>query len=152
MVDMLKGTVEEPGGTSRAMKQVLRADNEICGKTGTTSNQSDGWFVGMIRNLCAGVWVGGEDRCIHFRNLALGSGAHTAMPIWEKFILSIYEDPELPYKKGPLLDDAKPCDIEIPGQREPYQRALPIREAEQGQDIMEEETTVEVDLDVNEIL
>lgn len=106
MIHMLKGTIEEPGGTSRGIQQTLQQDNELCGKTGTTSNQSDGWFVGMIRNLCAGVWVGGEDRCIHFRTLHLGSGARTARPIWEKFIQSIYEDEGLPYKKGPLLEDA----------------------------------------------
>lgn len=151
MVHMLKGTIEEPGGTSRGINQALQEDNEICGKTGTTSNQSDGWFVGMARDLCAGVWVGGEDRCIHFRNLALGSGAHAARPIWEKFMTSIYADPELPYKKGPLLNYAEP--IEIPSQHETPRYTLPVQETEQEEDAIMEETTADVDmeLDVNEI-
>jgi len=155
MVHMLKGTIEEPGGTSSGIHRALRADNEICGKTGTTSNQSDGWFVGMARGLCAGVWVGGEDRCIHFRDLALGSGARTARPIWEKFMMSIYADPELPYQKGPLLNYAKPIDIEIPSQHAAPQHTLPNQGAkqEQEEDAIMEETTTEVDteLDVNEI-
>jgi penicillin-binding protein 1A len=152
MVHMLKGTIEEPGGTSRVIKQVLKEDNEICGKTGTTSNQSDGWFVGMARNLCAGVWVGGEDRCIHFRNLALGSGAHTAMPIWEKFMISIYADPELPYKKEPLLDYESPFGVTIPGQHEQSRHVLPAQETEQEGDVITEEAIVDMNLDVNEIL
>lgn len=104
MLHMLKGTIEESGNLSRGIKHVLKEGNEICGKTGTTSNQSDGWFVGMASNLCAGVWVGGEDRCIHFRDLALGSGARTARPIWEQFMIRVYADPKLPYQRGPLLD------------------------------------------------
>ena len=151
MVHMLKGTTEEPGGTSRGIKQVLREDNEICGKTGTTSNQSDGWFIGMARDLCAGVWVGGEDRCIHFRNLALGGGAHTAMPIWENFMMRIYADAELPYKKESLLNYAKPFDIVIPSQHEQSQCILPAQETEQEEDVAMEETAVDINLDVNEI-
>jgi penicillin-binding protein 1A len=151
MVHMLKGTTEEPGGTSRGIKQVLREDNEICGKTGTTSNQSDGWFIGMTRDLCAGVWVGGEDRCIHFRNLALGGGAHTAMPIWENFMMRIYADAELPYKKESLLNYAKPFDIVIPSQHEQSQCILPAQETKQEEDVAMEETAVDINLDVNEI-
>lgn len=150
MVHMLKGTIEEPGGTSRAIKKKLREDNEICGKTGTTSNQSDGWFVGMARNLCTGVWVGGEDRCIHFRSLALGSGAHTAIPIWERFMMSIYADPELPYKKEPLLNYEKPVDITIPGQYEQSRHVSPIQEQEEEGEVTEG-ATVDINLDVNEI-
>ena len=139
------------GGTSRGISQTLKEDNEICGKTGTTSNQSDGWFVGMARDLCAGVWVGGEDRCIHFRNLALGSGARTARPIWEKFMMSIYEDPELTYKQGPLLQYAKPTDLEIPTHHVPSRDTLPAQETEPEADLMVEEVTVDMDLDVNDI-
>jgi penicillin-binding protein 1A len=153
MVHMLKGTTEEPGGTSRGIERTLTEDNEICGKTGTTSNQSDGWFVGMARGLCAGVWVGGEDRCVHFRTLALGGGARTARPIWEKFMLSIYEDRELPYEKGPLLDYTQPIDVDIPTQHEQSQDEVPAQETEQEEDaiIEEEEDIVETELDVNEI-
>jgi penicillin-binding protein 1A len=151
MIHMLKGTIEEPGGTSRGIERTLKEDNEICGKTGTTSNQSDGWFVGMARGLCAGVWVGGEDRCIHFRTLALGGGARTARPIWEKFMLSIYEDLELPYEKGPLLDYAQPIDVDIPTQHKQPQDGVPSQETEEDAIIEEEEDVVETELDVNEI-
>lgn len=118
MMHLLKGTMEEPGGTSRTINKLLREDNEICGKTGTTSNQSDGWFVGMAKDLCAGVWVGGDDRCIHFRELREGSGAKMARPIWEKFMLNIYEDPEAAYEKGPLLPHGKPTGLLMPKQAE----------------------------------
>jgi len=152
MVHMLKGTIEEPGGTSRGITKELKEDNEICGKTGTTSNQSDGWFVGMVNNLCAGVWVGGEDRCIHFRNLALGSGAHTARPIWEKFMMEIYADSELPYEKGPLLNYTKPLDLEIPAQYEKHDNSLSTQETEQEKEaLIDEPTTIDVELNVDEI-
>ena len=144
MIHMLKGTIEEPGGTSGGIHESLKQDNEICGKTGTTSNHSDGWFVGMARDLCAGVWVGGEDRCVHFRNLALGGGARTARPIWEKFMMSIYEDPELPYQKGALLKYAKPIDVEIPAQRKDAIPTSPAQETEQESDATPEEVTVDV--------
>ena len=105
----------------------------------------------MARDLCAGVWVGGEDRCIHFRNLALGGGAHTAMPIWENFMMRIYADAELPYKKESLLNYAKPFDIVIPSQHEQSQCILPAQETEQEEDVAMEETAVDINLDVNEI-
>ncbi|MFM2428348.1 MAG: hypothetical protein RL012_232 [Bacteroidota bacterium] len=151
MIHMLKGTIEEPGGTSRGIERALKEGNEICGKTGTTSNQSDGWFVGMARGLCAGVWVGGEDRCIHFRTLGLGGGASTARPIWERFMLSIYEDRELPYEKGPLLDYTKPIGVDIPIQLENAKAVLPAQEEDQEEESMMEKDAVDVELDIDEI-
>ena len=70
-------------------------DNPIAGKTGTTQNQSDGWFMGMVPNLVTGVWVGGEDRAIHFKDIAYGQGATMALPIWGLFMKSVYENEEL---------------------------------------------------------
>ena len=70
-------------------------DNPIAGKTGTTQNQSDGWFIGMVPNLVSGVWVGGEDRSIHFEEIAYGQGATMALPIWALFMKKAYEIPEL---------------------------------------------------------
>ncbi|MCG8340834.1 MAG: transglycosylase domain-containing protein, partial [Cytophagales bacterium] len=113
MIHMLKGATEEEGGTARGLSKELREDNEIGGKTGTTSNHSDGWFVGITRDLTAGAWVGGEERCIHFRTLAEGQGARTARPIWEKFMLKIYEDPALPYEKAPFQKPSKPISVEL---------------------------------------
>ena len=69
--------------------------NPIAGKTGTTQNQSDGWFIGMVPNLVTGVWVGGEDRATHFNSIAYGQGATMALPIWALYMKKLYEDPLL---------------------------------------------------------
>ena len=70
-------------------------ENPIAGKTGTTQNQSDGWFMGIVPNLVTGVWVGGEDRSIHFEKIAYGQGATMALPIWGQFMKEVYLNPEL---------------------------------------------------------
>ena len=69
--------------------------NPIAGKTGTTQNQSDGWFIGMVPNLVTGVWVGAEDRAIHFEDIAYGQGASMALPIWGVYMKSVYQDTTL---------------------------------------------------------
>ena len=69
--------------------------NPIAGKTGTTQNQSDGWFIGMVPNLVTGVWVGAEDRAIHFEDIAYGQGAAMALPIWGVYMKSVYKDSTL---------------------------------------------------------
>jgi len=74
-------------------------DNAIAGKTGTTQNQSDGWFIGMVPNLVTGVWVGGEDRSIHFEEITFGQGATMSLPIWGLFMKKCYEDEELGVSK-----------------------------------------------------
>ena len=86
-------------------------ENPIAGKTGTTQNQSDGWFMGIVPNLVTGVWVGGEDRSIHFEEIAYGQGATMALPIWGQFMREIYLRPEL----GISLDDfIEPETLTIP--------------------------------------
>ena len=70
-------------------------ENPIAGKTGTTQNQSDGWFMGIVPNLVTGVWVGGEDRSIHFQEIAFGQGATMALPIWALYIKEAYKNEEL---------------------------------------------------------
>ncbi|WMN07981.1 transglycosylase domain-containing protein [Marivirga arenosa] len=110
MLHMLKGTTELPIGTAIGLDRELRTDNEIGAKTGTTQNYSDGWFVGVTKDLAAGAWVGGDDRSIHFRNIALGQGARMAMPIWEKFMKKVYADEELAVSKGPFK---KPSNLSI---------------------------------------
>lgn len=101
MVHMLKGGTEERGGTSQALYpyDVFRG-NEIGGKTGTTSNHSDGWFMGVTKGIVAGTWVGGEDRSIHFRTSALGEGSKTALPIFGLFLESVYKDASINIAKG----------------------------------------------------
>ncbi|MFI2741772.1 penicillin-binding protein 1A [Zhouia sp. PK063] len=69
--------------------------NPIAGKTGTTQNQSDGWFMGMVPNLVTGVWVGGEDRAIHFRSIIYGQGASMALPTWGLYMKKLYADKDL---------------------------------------------------------
>ncbi len=73
--------------------------NPIAGKTGTTQNQSDGWFIGMVPNLVAGVWVGGDDRATHFRGILNGQGATMALPIWALFMKNCYADTQLKVSK-----------------------------------------------------
>ncbi len=68
-------------------------ENAIAGKTGTTQNQSDGWFMGMVPNLVTGVWVGGEDRSVHFKDIGFGQGATMALPIWGMYMKGAYEIP-----------------------------------------------------------
>lgn len=74
-------------------------DNPIAGKTGTTQNQSDGWFMGMVPNLVTGVWVGAEDRAAHFRTITYGQGASMALPIWGMYMKSCYADETLNISK-----------------------------------------------------
>lgn len=99
MLNMLKGTTE-PGGTAQSLEYFLLQDNDIGGKTGTTQNASDGWFMGVTKDLVAGAWVGGDNRAIRFKSWVLGQGGRTAMPIYENFMLDIYNDPTLPYTRG----------------------------------------------------
>lgn len=73
--------------------------NPIAGKTGTTQNQSDGWFMGMVPNLVTGVWVGGDDRAIHFSSLTYGQGASMALPIWALYMKKNYANEELGVSK-----------------------------------------------------
>lgn len=84
--------------------------NPIAGKTGTTQNQSDGWFIGMVPNLVSGVWVGGDDRATHFRGIINGQGATMALPIWGIFMKKCYADPSLNVSKG---DFERPKNLSI---------------------------------------
>lgn len=100
MLYMLRGATEEPGGTGGRIDPKIKQGNHVGAKTGTTQNASDGWFMGVTKDLVAGAWVGGDDRSIHFRNWVMGQGARTAMPIWNRFMVKVYADPELGYQKG----------------------------------------------------
>ncbi len=113
MVYMLRGGVEERGGTSAALPAELKKDNEIGGKTGTTNNASDGWYMGVTQNLVTGVWVGGDERSIHFRNWFFGQGGKSARPIWAKYMLKVYADPNSGIKKGPFRVPASGLDISL---------------------------------------
>src|SRR6478735_5974674 len=94
MVHMLKGATQEHGGTLLGLNKygLLWNGAEIGGKTGTTQNYSDGWFMGITTRIVAGAWVGGDDRAIHFRTMDTGQGARTAMPIWAYFMQNVFGD------------------------------------------------------------
>jgi penicillin-binding protein 1A len=105
MTYMLRGGMEEPGGTSQALwdfPELWHKDNQIGGKTGTTSNYSDGWYMGVTKDLVSGVWVGGEDRSIHFLRSQQGEGGRMALPIFGRYMEKVYQDKKLNYDYGPF--------------------------------------------------
>jgi len=114
MLYMLRGGTEEEGGTSQGVPWTLRDEgNEIGGKTGTTQNASDGWYMAVTKDLVSGVWVGGDDRAIHFRSWINGQGARTARPIWVNFMTKVYNDPSTGITKGPFERPDRPLSVEI---------------------------------------
>lgn len=110
MLDMLKAVVD--GGTGSRLRRVYNLKGEMGGKTGTTNNNSDGWFMAFTPKLVTGCWVGGEERSIHFDRMAYGQGASMALPIHGKFYQKIYGDKDLPYTddgKFEIPEDFNPC-------------------------------------------
>ncbi len=113
MINLLEGVTEGGSGTrlrhsfnknDALYKEIITGypyefTNPIAGKTGTTQNQSDGWFMGMVPNLVTGVWVGGEERATHFKSINYGQGASMALPIWALYMKKNYEDPDLGVSK-----------------------------------------------------
>ncbi len=90
MANLMQGVVNSGTGVRLRAKYGLKG--EIAGKTGTTNDQSDGWFIGYTPSLTAGVWVGAEDRQVHFESLALGGGSNMALPIWGLFMQKVLAD------------------------------------------------------------
>ncbi len=90
MIHMMQSVVDS--GSARRIRYKYGLRNDIAGKTGTTQSQADGWFIGMLPNLVAGSWVGGDNRLVRFRTTSLGQGANTALPIWANFMTSINKD------------------------------------------------------------
>ncbi|MEI6695139.1 MAG: transglycosylase domain-containing protein [Bacteroidota bacterium] len=106
MIELMKGVVES--GTGARLRYKFGLDAPIAGKTGTTQNNSDGWFMGITPSLATGVWVGGEVRSIHFRSITLGQGANMALPIWALYMKKVWADKTLNIPKNnfekPALD------------------------------------------------
>lgn len=92
MVQMMRGVIDN--GTGSRLRSVYNLRGEIAGKTGTTNDNSDGWFIGYTPEITAGVWVGGEDRQVHFNSLALGGGSNMALPIWGIWMKKCLADPK----------------------------------------------------------
>ena len=118
MVDMLKDVVNE--GTSVRLRYKYGFTNPIIGKTGTTQNQTDGWFLGAVPDLTTGVWVGGDHRRIRFRSIGLGQGANTALPIWAKFMKRCYKDSSIQVSKAKFdkPDESLPVSLDCGGSSE----------------------------------
>jgi penicillin-binding protein 1A len=95
MLDMLKGVVDDHYGTGAGLKDRFGLSGEIGGKTGTTQDHSDGWFMGITSNLVTAIWVGAAERKMRFSNLRYGQGAYMAMPIFGKFYHKVTHDPSL---------------------------------------------------------
>ncbi len=111
MLSLMKGVVES--GTGVRLKYKYKFKNPIAGKTGTTDNNSDGWFMGLTPDLVAGVWVGAEDRSVHFRSTHLGQGANMALPIWALFMKKVYADSTFNISKGDFEKPASLKDVDL---------------------------------------
>lgn len=102
MIHMLRHVVDHGTGTRVRFRYGIYAP--MGGKTGTTQNNSDGWFVGFTPSLVSGVWVGGEDRAVHFDRMAQGQGASMALPIFALYMKKVYADPDLGYSDAENFD------------------------------------------------
>ncbi len=106
MTSMLRGVVNQ--GTARRLRLTYQLENDIAGKTGTTQNNADGWFIGMTPGLVGGVWVGADNPSIHFRTTALGQGANMALPIYAEFLKQLNRDPRYQYLTTSQFDPLTP--------------------------------------------
>ncbi len=112
MLNLMQGvTLFGTGARLRGSKYGFT--NPIAGKTGTTQNNSDGWFMGITPELVSGVWAGCEDRAVHFRTTQLGQGANVALPVWGLYMKKVYADPTLNYSKGSFEAPEKPLGVEL---------------------------------------
>lgn len=102
MLSMLLNVVD--AGTGASLRSRYGISAEMGGKTGTTNSNSDTWFMGFTPELVTGVWVGGDERYIHFNTMALGQGARAALPVYGLYMKKVYADPKLKYKQGVKFD------------------------------------------------
>ncbi len=111
MLQLMKGVVQM--GTGSRLRFRYKLNNPIAGKTGTTQNNSDGWFMGITPDLVSGCWVGGEDRAVHFDRTDQGQGASMALPIWAKYMQKVYADKTLKISQGDFEKPSKKIDVEM---------------------------------------
>lgn len=102
MIEMLRAVINE--GTGGRIRRIYNITADMGGKTGTTQNNSDGWFMGFTPSLVTGCWVGGEERDIHFDRMSDGQGASMALPIWGLYMNKVYADKSLPYSQEEKFD------------------------------------------------
>lgn len=111
MITIMQSVVDN--GTGRGLRGTYGLSVPMGGKTGTTNSNSDCWFMGYSPDLVTGVWVGGEERSIHFNNMAYGQGAKAALPIFGQYMKKVYSNPKLPYKQDAKFDfpeGYRPCE------------------------------------------
>lgn len=109
MLDMLRSVID--GGTGSRLRFKYKIPGEMGGKTGTTQENADGWFMGFTPSLSTATWVGGEERNIRFGSMANGQGASSALPIYAKFIQKVFDDKELPYSPNEKFELIQGIDI-----------------------------------------
>lgn len=127
MIEMMRGVID--GGTGRRVRG-LGIHGEVAGKTGTTNNNSDAWFIAAVPRLVSGCWVGGEDRDIHFDSGAFGQGSAAALPIWAYYMKKIYEDKSLGYMQDEKFEMS-------PGyQRCSYEEEEELEDAAEGVELV----------------
>ena len=138
MIQMMESVVDS--GTARRLRYRYHFNTEVAGKTGTTQNNSDGWFLGFTPDLVAGAWVGGQTPAIHFRSTKLGQGANTALPIWAKFMKKVYADRKLTKYfnnafESPSIEVLELMDCPPFLEEEPV---MVLEESDEGEDAIEE--------------
>jgi penicillin-binding protein 1A len=121
MIDMLRGVVNEAGGTAGRLRGRYKITSDVGGKTGTTQNQSDGWFMGVTPYLVGGTWVGCSERTMRFRSLQYGQGASLALPIFGLFMQKVYADTTIKMPKD-RFPTPPGFDIELDCSKYDYQK------------------------------
>ena len=111
MIELMRGVVDM--GTSVRLRSTYKLYNQLAGKTGTTNNHSDGWFIGIAPELVSGAWVGGEERSIRFRYITLGQGAALSLPIFGLYMQKVYADTDLPYSDKSIFERPNQLSVEI---------------------------------------
>lgn len=111
MLQLMRGVVQI--GTGSRIRYRFKLNMPIAGKTGTTQNNSDGWFMGITPDLVSGCWTGAEDRAVHFDNTLYGQGAEMALPIWAKYMQKVYADKTIKLTQGDFEKPSKKIDIEM---------------------------------------
>ena len=109
IIKMLKGVIQIGTGTGLKSAKFGNIHPPTAGKTGTTQNNSDGWFIGITPNLVTGIWVGAEDRAVRFRSMTYGQGARMALPIYGYYMEKVYKDPKIAFSR---LDFMRPADYD----------------------------------------
>ena len=111
MLQLMKGVVQI--GTGSRLRYRFKLNMPIAGKTGTTQNNSDGWFMGITPDLVSGCWTGAEDRAVHFDNTLYGQGAEMALPIWAKYMQKVYADKSIKLTQSDFEKPSKKIEIEM---------------------------------------